>query len=67
MSSEIFAFIINKLKSHSASKTIVAFAKKLGIKTVAEFVHSSPVMGKVKELKIDYSQGYFIDQPTIGL
>lgn len=46
-------------------KTIVSFAKKLGIKTVAEFVHSSVVMNKVKELGIDFSQGFYIDEPSI--
>ena len=46
-------------------ETIVAFAKKLGMKTVAEYVHSSVVMDKVKELGIDYSQGFYIDQPTL--
>ncbi|QSZ41894.1 EAL domain-containing protein [Sulfurimonas aquatica] len=47
-------------------ETIVSFAKKLGIKTVAEFVHSSVVMDKVKELGIDYSQGFYIDKPSIN-
>jgi len=46
-------------------ETIVQFAKKLGVKTIAEYVHSSSVMGKVKELKIDYSQGYYIDEPSL--
>jgi len=45
--------------------TIVEFAKKLGIKTIAEYVHSSTIMDKVKELGIDYSQGFYIDEPTI--
>ncbi|WP_333803209.1 EAL domain-containing protein [Sulfurospirillum sp.] len=45
-------------------ETIVAFSKKLGIKTVAEFVHSSTVLSTVKRLGIDYSQGYFIDMPS---
>lgn len=44
-------------------ETIVNFSKKLGIKTVAEFVHSSTVLSTVKQLGIDYSQGYFIDMP----
>ncbi|MDD2790608.1 MAG: EAL domain-containing protein [Sulfurimonas sp.] len=48
-------------------ETIVEFAKKLGIKTVAEYVHSSMVMDKVRELGIDYSQGYYIDEPSIYL
>ena len=47
-------------------ETIVDFAKKLGIKTVAEYVHSSVVMDKVKELGIDYSQGFYIDEPSIN-
>jgi len=45
-------------------ETIVNFAKRLGIKTIAEYVHSSVVMDKVKELEIDYSQGFYIDQPS---
>ena len=44
-------------------ETIVEFAKKLGIKTIAEFVHSSTVLNKVKELDITYSQGFYIDEP----
>ena len=48
-------------------ETIVAFAKKLGIKTIAEYVHSSVVMDKVKELGIDYSQGFYIDEPSINI
>jgi len=47
--------------------TIVQFAKRLGIKTVAEYVHSSVVMEKVKELGIDYSQGFYIDEPSVKL
>ena len=48
-------------------ETIVEFAKKLGIKTIAEYVHSSIVMDKVRELGIDYSQGFYIDEPSINL
>ena len=47
--------------------TIVQFAKKLGIKTIAEYVHSSIVMDKVCELGIDYSQGFYIDEPSVKL
>jgi diguanylate cyclase (GGDEF)-like protein len=48
-------------------ETIVQFAKKLGIKTIAEYVHSSVVMDRVKELGIDFSQGFYIDEPSINL
>ncbi|WP_241761409.1 EAL domain-containing protein [Sulfurimonas gotlandica] len=46
-------------------ESIVQFAKKLGIKTIAEYVCSSAVFEKVKELKIDYSQGFYIDEPSL--
>jgi len=46
--------------------TIVQFAKRLGIKTVAEYVYSSVIMEKVKELGIDYSQGFYIDEPSVS-
>lgn len=49
--------------SHLVVETIVDFARKLGIKTIAEFVHSSTVLDKVKELGIEYSQGFYIDEP----
>ncbi|MCW8895032.1 MAG: bifunctional diguanylate cyclase/phosphodiesterase [Sulfurimonas sp.] len=48
-------------------ETIVSFAKRLGIKTIAEYVHSSTVMDKVKELEIDYCQGFYLDEPSISL
>lgn len=44
-------------------QTIVGFAKALNIKTVAEFVHNEEVLNCVKNLDIDYSQGFFIDEP----
>ena len=48
-------------------ETIVDFAKKLGIKTVGEYVHSSTIMDKVKELGIDYAQGFYLDEPSINV
>ena len=53
--------------SHIVVETIVNFAKRLGIKTVAEYVHSSVVMDKVKEIGIDYSQGFYIDEPSLHI
>jgi EAL domain-containing protein (putative c-di-GMP-specific phosphodiesterase class I) len=51
--------------SYLIVETIVEFAKKLGIKTIAEYVHSSSVQSKMKMLGVDYSQGFFIDKPSI--
>ena len=47
--------------------TIVDFANKLNIKTIAEYVHSSTVLDKVKEMGIDFSQGFYIDKPLENL
>lgn len=49
--------------SRLITQTIVEFAKKMGIETIAEYVHSSTVESVVRELGIDYSQGYYIDEP----
>jgi len=44
-------------------ETIVNFAKKLNILTVAEFVHNKAVFEKVKELGVDRSQGFYLSEP----
>ena len=55
---------IHKDKSAElVTKTIVAFAKGLGIETVAEFVSEEEIYNKTKELNIDYSQGYYFSEP----
>ena len=50
-------------KSFIIVKTIVNFAKELGIETVVEFVHNKEVLEKTKELQVDGYQGYFIAEP----
>lgn len=45
------------------TETIVNFSRKLNIKTIAEFVHSESVLAMVKELGVDYSQGYLLGEP----
>jgi len=44
-------------------KAIVNVARELGIKTVAEFVEDESILQTVKELGIDYAQGYYIGKP----
>lgn len=43
--------------------TIVEFSKKLGMKTIAEFVENEAIYKIVKDLGIDYSQGYYFSAP----
>ena len=47
-------------------ETIVNFAQRLSILTVAEFVHNEAVFMKVKELNINRSQGFFLGMPKEG-
>ncbi len=53
--------------SHDAQiiiEAIIAFSKKLGSKTVVEYVHNEAVYEKVKSLGADYSQGYHLGEPS---
>lgn len=47
--------------------TIVAFAKQLGIKTIAEFIHSREVFEVVREIGVDFSQGFYFHEPQSQL
>lgn len=55
---------INKDKSAEVvAETIVSFAKKLGINTVAEFVSDEEIYKKISSMDIDFSQGYYFSEP----
>ncbi len=61
------SFIKNLDSDESSQKitaSIVAFARSVGAKVIAEFVHSEAVFEAVKKHGIEYSQGYFIGQPN---
>lgn len=49
--------------SQLITKLIAEFSKYLEIKTIAEFVSSKEIYEKVKELGVDYSQGYYFGKP----
>lgn len=51
-------------KSQLVTQTIIEFAKKMGIETIAEYIHSQNVYNMVKKIGIDYSQGYYFGEPT---
>lgn len=50
--------------AYTTVKAITHFAKSLGISVVAEFVHSEEVFMKIRELGIDYAQGFHLHKPT---
>jgi EAL domain-containing protein (putative c-di-GMP-specific phosphodiesterase class I) len=45
-------------------ETIVSFARRLGIQTIAEFVHDETVQAIVRSIGVSHSQGYFIGRPA---
>ncbi|RUM62378.1 MAG: EAL domain-containing protein, partial [Sulfurimonas sp.] len=51
-------------ESQAIAEAIVAFSQKLGSKTIVEFVHNEAVYEKVKAMGADYSQGYFLGEPS---
>ncbi len=61
------ACLIKNIATHEYSQnvveTIVSFAKRQGIKTVAEYVENETIYEKVKALGVDYSQGYHFAKP----
>ena len=42
----------------------ISIAKEMGIKTIAEFIESKEVLDELKELKVDYAQGYYTGKPA---
>ena len=46
------------------TEAIISFSKKLGRKTITEFVHNEEVYEIVKELGADYSQGFYFGSPS---
>jgi PAS domain S-box-containing protein len=49
--------------SLSAVKSIVTFAKEQNIQTIAEFIENESIFNIIKELGVDYSQGYYFGEP----
>lgn len=50
--------------SKSIVETIVNFAKKQNIQTIAEYVENEAIFDLLKEIGVDYSQGYYFGKPT---
>lgn len=60
-----FIINLNKDKKDLAFvKSIVALAKELEVKTVAEFVENEEILKFLKEIDVDYAQGYHIGKPN---
>jgi len=50
-------------KAHTLVEAIVEFSHKLGIKIIAEYVHSETIFLMLKELDVDEYQGFYFSEP----
>ena len=55
--------IANDSYSRNVVETIVSFAKKQNIITIAEFVENEEIFNILYDLGVDYSQGYYFGEP----
>jgi diguanylate cyclase (GGDEF)-like protein len=60
---EFIKTLPNSPKDRIFIEGIVSVAKKMGIKTIAEFVENEKVLEVVIDLGIDYAQGYYLGKP----
>ncbi len=51
----------------SIVESIVTFCKGRKIRTIAEYVESEEILRAVRELEIDYGQGYYLGKPSSEL
>ena len=56
--------IVDSSYSLSAVKSIVTFAQEQNIQTIAEFIENEAIYKIIKDLGVDYSQGYYFGKPA---
>ena len=47
----------------AAVRCFIDVAKVIGVKTVAEYVETQPVLDRLREIGVDYAQGYLLHRP----
>jgi len=55
--------IVNEPTSYAMVKSINEVGHVMGLKTIAEFVENKEIFLKLKEIGVDYAQGYYIHKP----
>lgn len=55
--------IVHDTYSRNVVETIVSFAKKQNIVTIAEYVENEEIFNILNDLGVDYSQGYYFGEP----
>lgn len=55
--------ILTSSKDMAIVKSLLILTEEFNIKTIAEFIENQEIFDKIKELNINYGQGYFIGKP----
>jgi EAL domain-containing protein (putative c-di-GMP-specific phosphodiesterase class I) len=55
--------IVNDPVSQSMVKAITQVGQAMGLKVIAEYVENAEVMWRLRELGVDYAQGYGVQKP----
>ena len=55
--------IVNDKSDYAMVKSITEMVKFLGMKTVAEYVENDEILELLKDIGVDYAQGYGIEKP----
>ena len=61
---EFIKGMLNSEKDKIFVKSLIDLAKGMGLKVLAEFVENEKIFNMVKELNIDFAQGYYIGKPS---
>ena len=56
--------IITDPSAEAVVETIIAFAKRLHIQTIAEYVANEAIYKKIKAMGVDFAQGDFVGRPA---
>jgi len=55
--------IVNDPTSYAMVKSINEIGHAMGLKTIAEFVENKEILEQLKEIGVDFAQGYYIHKP----
>jgi len=57
--------ILDEKVSLAMTEAITRVVKVMGIQVVAEYVESIPILNKLREIGVDYAQGYGVSEPIM--
>ena len=59
--------VLTSEKSKTLIESIISISRKMDTKIIAEYVSSKEIFEVIKEMGIDYAQGFYIGKPSSGL